>query len=1335
MASVDGTPNADTLIGTNNPDEILGFEGDDILVGGNLTAAGGGTILEFDGSGFDATRVTSPTVVKVDGGYTMLYAGLPFFNNYQIGLATSSDGQNWTKVSSAPVISNANSQSWADFREFPVTLMFEDGLYKLWFNGDNSNLSTDPGYATGFGYATSPDGINWTFADENPIRLEANSPSGNAISLREVVKLDGQYIAYYLDRSPEGDVLYRAVSSDGINFSNDTPLAFGSEYNLAAATVIDGPTPLIFSVWSKDGQLYAATSEDGVDFDITQAVDFPEGLGVNDIVIEGDQIKLFGALGVGNVNWNFGNTVIQYATAELTTTPDGDVLEGGAGNDTLLGGNGVDTYRFGPDWGIDTIDDPDAAGTIVFDGVAESSLTSSDVNGDLVISDGTNQVTFQNYHAKGYGYDFVFENSPEPPTVPTLSVNDVTVNEGGQAVFTVSLSTPTTVPVTFTYSTLIGSANADGLDTDYNGVVDQTVTIQPGETSIEIPINVLQDELVEGDETFELLLEKPINATLADDQGRATISDEDSSDSSTSTPYSLSAIDVDKDEGDAGETTVFRFEVSRSDSSADETISWRIRLLEAGNNCDPLIDSTRSPADEADFELFLAPVPFEGTINLPAGDETGQIAVKVRGDDDPEPDETFVLEILNGDVPFVESNSSVTAVIRNNDSLPDFSEVGLDPLVSAALMSSAAYTEVEGPEDEQQRDANAALDDLLQNGWSVVPDSAIGTLSTNSSYSSGLFETSFEQVDAGRTLSQGARLFQGQLNRMDTLAIAFRGTSEPDDSDHLAELWEQATDGWASIFCTYTEFLNKATKYAEDAGFQQILVTGHSLGGALAQKYLAEYIENSEIFNSTNSIGITFASPGSEAYKDFRLPILNIVHDDDFTPSSSAFPGIVRYGKNIIVERPELDGVLPNLAAEHSIVLYTDTANRIFVNLPRFGIEPSYEQLLGIADEKVFVLNSDGNVFRHSFNNRILNERLDDDKIVIGTSGKDTLVGDGFGIAGGIHGLPSNDTFLGGAGDDTLIGGGGVDRAIYTAPLTRENYRIDFTNDLLNNDRFNKFKIVDRRDGSPDGTDTAIGIQEFDFDGQIFTAEELEQFAVDVEGGSGSDGAVFDITLEPGESVLSFVDGENFLRSTAETTPALLPAIAGAKSGSVILDIGEDTRFRLEGIDLEDFGLEDIIFTDLEPTVVGTNSEDNLRGGKGNDLIAGVEGDDTIVGQQGADALDGGRGDDLLNGGPGDDVLLGGADDDRLIGGQGDDLLAGGLGDDYIIGGQGKDTAVYGGSFHDFRIAAKPSRAVIRDRNADDGDLGLDRLVDVEFIQFDDGIFDTRTGQIDLTLV
>jgi hypothetical protein len=181
-------------------------------------------VLEFTGSGFDATRVFDPAVVYANHSYTMLFAGLPFGNNVQIGLATSTDGVNWTAYSGDPVISNADSQAWASFREFPAALIYANGAYKTWLNGDNSDLDTDPGYGTGFGLATSPHAVNWTMSAANPIRWELNVPNGTSLDLVGVVALNGRYDAYYLSNTPAGAVVETAASVNGATFSGDQPV-------------------------------------------------------------------------------------------------------------------------------------------------------------------------------------------------------------------------------------------------------------------------------------------------------------------------------------------------------------------------------------------------------------------------------------------------------------------------------------------------------------------------------------------------------------------------------------------------------------------------------------------------------------------------------------------------------------------------------------------------------------------------------------------------------------------------------------------------------------------------------------------------------------------------------------------------------------------------------------------------------------------------------------------------------------------------------------------------------------------------------------------------------
>ncbi len=90
-------------------------------------------------------------------------------------------------------------------------------------------------------------------------------------------------------------------------------------------------------------------------------------------------------------------------------------------------------------------------------------------------------------------------------------------------VVSVSLSRPSNRPTTVSFATRDGSATA-GLD---YFAVSGRLTIPSGELSGAIAIPLVSDLLVEGDETFELVLSAPENGTLAEPRATITIRDDD----------------------------------------------------------------------------------------------------------------------------------------------------------------------------------------------------------------------------------------------------------------------------------------------------------------------------------------------------------------------------------------------------------------------------------------------------------------------------------------------------------------------------------------------------------------------------------------------------------------------------------------------------------------------------------------------------------------------------------------------------------------------------------------------------------------------------------------
>jgi hypothetical protein len=114
--------------------------------------------------------------------------------------------------------------------------------------------------------------------------------------------------------------------------------------------------------------------------------------------------------------------------------------------------------------------------------------------------------------------------------LPALSVGDVTVLEGTGAGSTVAvvpfnLSGASGSTVTFAYATASGTATSGTDFTSTSG----TVTFTPGQTLQTVSVPITRDSTDEVDETFTVGATTPVNATISDGSGLATINDDDAS--------------------------------------------------------------------------------------------------------------------------------------------------------------------------------------------------------------------------------------------------------------------------------------------------------------------------------------------------------------------------------------------------------------------------------------------------------------------------------------------------------------------------------------------------------------------------------------------------------------------------------------------------------------------------------------------------------------------------------------------------------------------------------------------------------------------------------------
>lgn len=182
---------------------------------------------------WDAGDIETPTVVKVSDVYHLWYCGRAVSEEsetwspdtaYKIGHATSKDGVNWVKDPKNPVIGLGkkakNEWNWGTAAE--PTVIYEDGIFKMWYVGVNILGGKTHLHV---GYATSPDGSNWTNYPKNPVIASEPAPKSidyNGYFSPFVLKDGNRYIIFYINDSwngmPVGPVRY-ATSLDGINWT------------------------------------------------------------------------------------------------------------------------------------------------------------------------------------------------------------------------------------------------------------------------------------------------------------------------------------------------------------------------------------------------------------------------------------------------------------------------------------------------------------------------------------------------------------------------------------------------------------------------------------------------------------------------------------------------------------------------------------------------------------------------------------------------------------------------------------------------------------------------------------------------------------------------------------------------------------------------------------------------------------------------------------------------------------------------------------------------------------------------------------------------------------
>jgi hypothetical protein len=303
--------------------------------------------------------------------------------------------------------------------------------------------------------------------------------------------------------------------------------------------------------------------------------------------------------------------------------------------------------------------------------------------------------------------------------------------------------------------------------------------------------------------------------------------------------------------------------------------------------------------------------------------------------------------------------------------------------------------------------------------------------------------------------TSAAHFYVGDLEGRDTLVVTYRSTDEPNEFGFQGLEVASGVRGWDLYFAAHQDATKAALGYAADPenDIEQVLISGHSLGGIIAELTAARLVGEDAPFAelADRTLLVTLGSPGSTEVVE-GVEQLNVVHTDDFVAQLSALSplfiegGVAREGRDLLIERPEvtlpdfapedldteakvlLASQIPGIRDEHPSLLYIDSALLIdsaetFVPGVRENLDDPSRWLDAEIDLTI-IGTDDGELMLGGKGNELIFTR-EGDNVAFGDRGNDVLVaGTDTNLLVGGRG---NDTLVDGPGDNILFGGRGDD--------------------------------------------------------------------------------------------------------------------------------------------------------------------------------------------------------------------------------------------------------------------------------------------------------------------
>ncbi len=348
--------------------------------------------------------------------------------------------------------------------------------------------------------------------------------------------------------------------------------------------------------------------------------------------------------------------------------------------------------------------------------------------------------------------------TPNPATVtinnddaaPTITVSDVTQAEGdsGTSVFQFVVTKTGATELT----TIVDFDTADGTATDgsdYNGGGVQ-ISYGPADTGVGVNVSVIGDTQFEANETFFGNLTNCVNCTISDNQGEATITNDDVqptvqfSSATYSNSDDIAAIEAKG--GDGAAPQVATITVTRTGAVGD---AFSVNYGTGGGTATG--GASCGTGSGVDY------VTTSGTLNFAAGDVSKTFDITVCADSRFEGDETVDLTLSSPTAPVIlGSPNPATLTIVDNETAPTL-------VFSSATYSNSDDIAVKGVTSDEFAPSVATITvnrtGAVDNAVSVNFATSTGTATGGASCTTGV-----DYISTSGTLNFGAGVVNQTFN-------------------------------------------------------------------------------------------------------------------------------------------------------------------------------------------------------------------------------------------------------------------------------------------------------------------------------------------------------------------------------------------------------------------------------------------------------------------------------------------------------------------------------------------------------------------------------------------